>query len=156
MNTATSESSVGFEYVDLNEIDPTFRPIPGGEFYTFKILKAELRHFAYKEGNQKGVPAGTPDSFVKFNLAVTDHPEFAGRRIFPTLFSGPSALKKLRRVMDATGIAQEPGTPLDAWLATLSEQQPTLRLKAIERPDRRDPNTIDNDVDWWSAAPVIE
>jgi len=148
---STVAEAIGYEYVNLNEVDPTMKPVPK-DYYTLKILKAEMKNTTYKTGDK----AGQPLAFVKFSLAITDHPEFAGRRIFPKpLFDGNSSYKKLRRLMDATGIPQEAGQPLDAWLAALSEQQPTFKGPVIQVADRRDPSVMDNDVDFWGVAPAI-
>ncbi len=150
MSTAVADT-VGFEYVDLNEIDPTIKPLTK-DFYNLKILKAELKSTTYKTGDKTGQPL----QFVKFTLAIVDHPDFSGRRVFPKpLFEGQSTFKKLRKVMDATGVAQEPGTPLDAWLAVLSEAQPTFKAQVTQVLDRRDPNVLDNDVNWWEVAPAV-
>jgi len=156
---ATEE--VGFEYVDLNEVDPSFKPIPPS-IYTLRVLKAERKAFTYKTGDK----AGTEGSYVKFQLAITDDPSYSGRRLFPALFSNARAFRGLRKLMDATGIQQEPGTTLDVWLAALTEAQPTYKQKVkyaakynketkqeeVVLNDKGEP--ADNDVDWNEIQPA--
>ncbi len=153
--TTTTPERPGWEYSDLNEIDPTFKAVPA-DYYDLRVVKAAMVPFVYKPGNKAGVAEGTVDKYVKITLVITNHPEHAGRRIFPKpLFSGASSLKKLRRLADAAIFPQQPGQPLDTWLTELAQGQPVVRMKVIEVPDRQDPTATDNDVDWWSVQPIM-
>lgn len=153
-----------FDYVDLNDIDPNFSPIPE-EMYTLKILKAEKKDFNYKQGAK----AGQAGQMLKFHLAVADHPEHSGRRLFPSLFPSNFTFRALRRLADATGIQQEPGTGIEQWLADLSEVQPMFKAKVTfltKRVKNADGtwstevvlndagNPSDNDVDWSEIQPA--
>ena len=157
---STVDTITSFTHANLNEIDPSFDCIPE-DMYTLKILKVELKDFAYKEGNKKGIPVGTPGQYIKFNLAVTDHEKFAGRRVFPTLFPNAYSLKVLRRLADKTGVPQEPEEPLDGWLARMSEIQPEFKTKVEFAKDREGKvlmndygKPADNAVDWRTILPV--
>jgi hypothetical protein len=150
-----------FDYVDLNEVDPTFKAVDP-DFYTLKVIKAELVEKEYKEGNKKGVPAGTPMQYVKFRLAVQDSDKFRGRQIFPKpLFPNGYTMRALRLVMDATGIQQTAGQALKDWLGDLSLQQPEFRAFVNQVADSRgnlDANgnpVMDNDVDWRQVQPAV-
>jgi len=162
--TEVSNTPEGFSYVDLNEVDPSFKPLPT-DFYSLKILKAELKSFNYKKTTANHI-AGDPGEFVKFQLAVTDHPEYSGRRIFESLFFGRRELRGLRLLMDATGVVQSPGSPMEEWLKSLSEVQPVFRTKVECKPDiNKDgtPRSIDpktglpqdiNVVKWTEVIPA--
>ncbi len=135
-----SNSPEGFDYVDLNEVDPSFKPLPS-DFYTLKILKEELKGFNYKKTTDSHT-AGDPGEYVKFQLAVTTHPEYSGRRLFESLFFGRRELRGLRLLMDATGINQVPGSPITDWLKQLSEVQPEFRTKVECKPDVNRDGTV--------------
>lgn len=154
LNTTLEDSPVvGFEFVDLNEIDPTFKPIDDG-IYCLKVLKAELKAYTAKT-DTKNQKAGDQGQFVKFQLAVVNDDQYAGRRVFPKpLFPGNRAFRALRKIMDATGIVQEVGMPLADWLNLLSTTQPEFKAKVTQVPDRRNPDVIDNDIDWREVLPV--
>lgn len=118
--TATS-----FDYVDLNQIDPSVKPVDQG-VYTLKILKAEKK--TSKAGDKE---------FIKFDLAITNDQNFSGRRLWPTLFPSDFTFKTLRKLMDVTGVAQDPGTDLGDWLKTLSEVQPEFKTLIRTYEDRK-------------------
>jgi hypothetical protein len=166
-NTATVEvvnQPEGFSYVDLNEVDPSFKPLPT-DFYTLKVLRAELKSFAYKQ-TTKSHNAGDTGEYIKFQLAVTNHPEFAGRRLFESVFFGRRELRGMRLLMDATGVSQVPGTAIDEWLKSLTEIQPEFKVKVDCVPDLNrdgsvrsvDPKTGKpqdiNVVKWTEVIPV--
>jgi hypothetical protein len=162
LNTVATENEQGFEYIDLNEIDPSFKALPEA-FYTLRVLKAERKTFDYKNGPK----AGTSGDMLKFQFAVTDDPSYSGRRLFPAVFPGNKrALRGLRKLADATGIQQEPGTAIDTWLAALTEVQPTFKQKvkyaAKWNKDTQQEEVVlnekgepaDNDVDWAEIQPA--
>ena len=123
-----SEAYMGaeaFEFVNLNEIDPSQKGLPEG-VYTFQIVKAA---FVRKEAtNDKPAYA-----VVKLQFAVVDHPDLAGRRMFGDFYMNDFNLKNLRRIMDATGVAQEPGEALPAWVERLGQVQPTFKIPVQEK-----------------------
>ena len=123
----------GFEYTDLNEVDPSFKPIDA-DFYNLKILKAELKSFTYKQ-DSKNHAAGDPGSMLKLQLAVTQHPTYSGRRLFEGLFFGARELRALRKIQDQTGVAQDPGSPFTDWVAKLNERQPVFKAQVTKGPD---------------------
>lgn len=133
-NVAVAASPEGFEYTDLNEVDPNFKAIDQ-DFYNLKILKAELKEYTRKK-DTKYHKAGEIDKYVKFTLAVTAHPNYSGRRLFESLFFGGSATRTLRKIQDFTGVQQVPGSPLADWLVLLSETQPVFKTQVLKIEDR--------------------
>ena len=146
-----------FDYVNLNEIDPAQQLIPEG-VYTLKLLKIEL-----KEGVSK--KDGNPYQRVDVAFAVQDDDNFSGRRVWVSLFEGESTLKQLRKLMDATGVAQTPGSPLTEWFQELSTIQPTVKGEIKHRLDidkngnalttdfKGNPTTLAK-LNMWSIIPV--
>jgi hypothetical protein len=151
--TVANDEPITFQFIDLNEIDPTFKPIDEG-IYTLKVLKAELKTYTAKQ-DTKTQKTGDTGQFVKLQLAVVNDDNYAGRRIFPKpLFPGNRTFRALRKIMDATGVMQEVGMPIEDWLNLLSTVQPEFKTKVTQVPDRRNPDVIDNDVDWREVLPV--
>jgi len=122
-----------FAYVDLNEVDPNFKAIDA-DVYDVQILKAELKTFEYKTTTERHA-AGDPGQFVKFTLSITNHPTYSGRRLFESLFEGGPTMRFLRKIMDATGVPQQPGAPIDEWLNDLTEIKPIVRVPVEKVPD---------------------
>lgn len=122
-------AEVPFEYADLNTIDPSFKPMDT-DTYTVTVLDAAYKTF------DKTSTGGKKGSFIKFQLAVTDHPKFSGRRVFPTMFPSDFTLKVLRKIADESGVGQDPGTPLTDWLKKLVEYKATFRVGIVKREDR--------------------
>lgn len=145
-----------FEYIDLNDIDPTPELLPEG-VYTLMVVKANARSGV----SQK---TGNPYSCISFTFAVTDHEQYSGRRIFETVFLHPNGLKALRRLMDATGVAQQPGQPLSEWIRELAAERATFKahVRQIEERDgdvvRTDPETgrpaTRNAISWFRLMPA--
>jgi hypothetical protein len=151
-----AEEQLMFDYVDLNQIDPTFSPLPE-DMYKVRIVKAEKRELVYKTGAR----AGQTGQVINLQLAVVDHPSYSGRRLFEGFFPNNFSFRVLRRLADITGIQQEPGTVLDTWLTAMTEAQPTVKLRVGYKKDR-DGNVIidetsgkprDNAVDWREMQP---
>ena len=147
---------LGFDYVDLNEVDPNFTAMPE-DMYTLRILKAEKIDFQYKTGAK----IGQDGERISLQLAVVEHPELSGRRLFESLFPSNFVYRVLRRIADATGVQQEPGSPLTTWLGTLSELQPTFKVKVGFKTDRAGVVLMtpagkpqDNAVDWREVQPA--
>lgn len=146
-----------FDYTDLNEVDPNFQPIPAPEYYNLRIMKAERRTFTYKTGAKQGQDG----DLISLTVAVVDHPEYSGRRLFGSLFPSNFSLRALRRIADATGIQQEPKAPIDTWLAALAENQPVVKVQVTYRKDREGNvvlnsagNPAENDINWMEVQPV--
>ena len=122
-----------FDWVDLNEVDPTDRPVPR-DTYTLKVLSINKKKFTYKNPS-KTANVGDEGEFISLKMAVTDHPEYAGRKFTESLFMRRTTLQILRRIADATGIMQTPGTALDEWFAQVNEVQPEFKVPVIVVPD---------------------
>lgn len=122
-----------FDWVDLNEIDPSDKPVPR-DVYTFKVLSINKKEFVYKNPS-KTANVGDKGEFISLKMAITDHPDFAGRKFSESLFMRRTTLQILRRIADATGVMQEPGTALDEWFAQVNEVQPEFKAPVIVVPD---------------------
>ena len=154
------ETDMLFDWVDLNEIDPFDKPVPR-DVYTLKVLGINKKEFQYKK-DSKTAKAGDTGQLINLTLAITNHPEYAGRRFNETLFMRRQSLQILRRLMDATGVVQEPGTTLDDWMKTMSEVQPEVKVPVLIVPDTErdgtvkvDPatgKTLDKNVILWKEV----
>lgn len=126
-----------FEYVDLREVDPSPEKLPDN-VYEVQVVKAELQSGVSKS-------TGKPYQRVQFTLAVQNDPQFAGRRLFESLFPNDYGLKALRRIMDATGIEQKPGQPLTEWLNELRLSQASFKVHV----------RLEDDIDYATKEPRI-
>lgn len=149
-----------FDYVHLGDVDLSYKPIPAG-VYTLQVVKGESREFKYKKGEK----AGTSGKMLKFQFAVTDHPEYSGRRLFGTFFPNDFDLRSLRRLQDATGVIQEVGEPIVEWVSRIAMVKPTFQIPVLltnskdftSGQDRLDDNgnTIpDNTLNWKEISPA--
>lgn len=119
-----------FEYVQLSEVDPNFADVEPG-VYNMKILAAEKVNGVTKAGPNQGKAYER----ISLQYAISGHEKFSGRRMFDSLFPNEYTFKILRRLSDNTGIAQEPGEPIESWLKKLSTVQPTVKLFVDTVPD---------------------
>ena len=145
-----SEANFGFDYVVLNEVDPSFKAIPQA-YYTLQVLDAKRGGGAYANDikNKAGEVikhAGDPFEYVTFAFAITDDPTYSGRRVWDTLFFGEKELRYMRKLADNTGIEQKGS--FNEWLQALKETKPTLKTLVTEVASRRDPNTTENRISW--------
>ena len=151
-----TEAEFGFDYVNLNEVDPNFKPIPQ-DVYTLQVLDAKkgggaLTKDVIGKGGEITRHAGDPYEYVNFSFAVTDHSEYSGRRIWDTLFFGGKELRFMRKLADNTGV-QQTGS-FNEWLQALKEAKPTFKTLVLVKPDRRDATVDVNRVSWKDIVPA--
>jgi hypothetical protein len=147
------ETVNSFQYVHLDQVDPSFTMIDEG-FYNLKLITAETREY------DKTASGGKKGEFIKLGFAVQDHTKFTGRRVYPQpLFPSEFSFRVLRRIQDATGVQQNGDT--NSWLAKLQAIGPVMKLKVTVVPDANfagvpNPKTVKpdgspsdrNDIDW--------
>jgi hypothetical protein len=124
---------MGFEYVDLKNVDPNFTLLDGPEVYSFRITKAEMPTYIAKKdtATQK---AGDEVKYIKFTFTVVDHPKYTGRKHWEPLFGANDFnIRILKRIEEATGVVQ--GGSLASWLEELSTIQPVVKLQIDKVPD---------------------
>ena len=141
-----------FDYVFLGDVDPNFTPVPDGA-YNLRVVKSGLAEITYRRGKK----AGQVGQAIKMTFAVTDDPDYSGRRIFETLFPGDFALRSLRRLMDATGVQQQPDEALAEWLPRLAVEAATFRVPVSSKDgtDASGNPTKNNVIAWNSVSPAI-
>lgn len=122
---------VDFEFVNLSEIDPSFNAIYPEGVYDLKVIKMEQVERIAKQGPNKGVARKA----VNVQLAITNHESLNGRRLFETFYPSDFTLKIFRRLTDATGVHQSPGTPLTEWFGEMTQVQPEFKTKVQEVDD---------------------
>ena len=140
-----------FEYINLNEVDPTIKPIPDGN-YTLRIVKAEVKN---------GVGKTSQKPYRRFEVAaqVVNNATYGGRQIYDGLFVNNAASKEarfLRKIMDATGVTQEEGQPLEDWFTSLATAKPEFNAIVKTRTYVRgngDPGES-NCIDFNSVQPA--
>jgi hypothetical protein len=140
LSSVAENETLSFEYVNLNDVDPSFQPLDA-EVYDLRITKAELKPYKDRKTDEE-------KKRIAFTFVVTDHPKFSGRKLWESFFPNNFAFGTLRRIMDATGITQTGS--LEDWLTELSTVQPTIRVKVdIEEDVYRDgtpnPKTVKAD-----------
>lgn len=129
----------GFEYLDLNTVDPT-NSVPQA-VYTLKVGGAEM--LPHTNGANSKTP-GKETTKIVLKFTITDG-ELAGRRLSQTIWESSFGAVQLRKLADAVGVAQEPGEALASWLNRLVDIAPDF--KALVKKDDRG-----NDVDFRTAA----
>jgi hypothetical protein len=140
-----------FEYINLNEVDPTIKPVPDGN-YTLRIVKADV-----KEG--VGKTSGKPYRRFEVAAQIVNNASFGGRQIYDGLFVSNAASKEaryLRKVMDATGVVQEEGQPLEDWFTGLATTKPEFNAIVKTRSYIRGDGTTgeSNAIDFNSVQPA--
>jgi hypothetical protein len=145
-----------FEYFNLNDIDPTFHAIETG-IYGFRVNKMEYKTVVPKSGKNQGVEV----PLIQGNFTVINHDQFSGRRLRHTFWlTNTFDQKSLRRLMDATGILQEPGEPLSAYVERFSAAEPPAEFKTyvVKVTKEEDPLTgkpgEDNEMKWNNVQPI--
>jgi hypothetical protein len=142
MSETTNNDFAGFEYLDLNTIDPT-NSLPAG-FYNLKVLGAQM--LPHVNGPNSKEP-GKNTTKIQFKFTVLDGDK-AGRVITSTIFESIMAGVSLRKLMDATGVAQGAGEAFASWLDRVIDVAPDFRVM-IKQTDRG------NDVDYRTAQPNV-
>lgn len=129
-----ADNIAAFEYAQLSEVDPTFKPVDQ-DVYTLEIVSGAASEYEVKAGSkavEKGQAAvGDKARMYKFKFQIVDHDKFAGRTLFPAYFPSDFTLKAFRRVMDATGFPQAPGQSISDWMKGYETLSPRARFKTL-------------------------
>lgn len=145
-------NNTDFDFLNLNEIDPTVKPVPPG-LYTLKVNKAEFGTFVLKQDDKYGDgKTGDTKKYVKFRFQVVGDSDERGKTMFISNFGGKRGATELRLLMDGIGIPQE-GT-LEDWLTTLSQEKPEFNAQVGTKPKKNDPSQEENMIYWRSITPV--
>ena len=129
-----------FEHVNLNEIDPTFKPVPKG-MRTLEIAKFSPRTIVVKKETSKKF--GQTLALVDARFRIVNDPDFSGRSLSYTFWlDNQYDLKALRRLSDGIGTPQEAGEPLDVWVTRVGELAPPAQFKLFV-DEVEDPASVD-------------
>lgn len=120
MNEATVgvAEEFSFEYTNLQDIDPSAKPIEEG-VYELRVSRAELVAYTNDRGSGKR---------LSFAFTVDNHPKYLGRKLFDTMFPSEVTFKILRLIMDATGVVQERTETLETWCKKLVEEGANFKV----------------------------
>lgn len=153
-----AENITTFDYAYLGDVDLTFKPIPTNN-YLLQLLGAGLKAVMFK----RDTPEEYEGQIVKLQFAVMDDAEFAGRQLFETVFPGSGGLRNLRRLMDATGVAQEETETIASWLERLQDIKPSFNILVQQRQAKRNSvlqvdeagnPVMENTLVWKEATPA--
>jgi hypothetical protein len=149
---------MSFSRTNLNDVDPNFTTVNEGT-YSLRVVKADLTAFV----NSK---TGEDSERVNLGLTIFNHPEYSGRRIWETLWEGAFGLRAMRKIMDASGVAQSSDEELASWLertivekaefkAFVSNEEDLIKGTPNPRTVKPDGSaSLINRVDWKTIAPV--
>jgi len=147
-----------FSHVNINDINPDFEAIET-DFYPVQLVKVQEFTKVFEELIKSGPNAGNPNpragqeyKQLSLHFAIVDG-EFAGRRVFKTLFEGSTKdYKFVARVARAVSIPQEDtDSSLAEYLTRISEAEVPFKAKINKTPD--DPYN-DNAIDEFDIQPL--
>lgn len=107
-------SELNFDHINLNEVDPNASSVPDGP-YTFQVAGVYPKTYIGKSGDN----LGKEGSYVSVRFAIVGTDKYAGRSTFESFFPNKGTAIMFRKIMDATGVAQKPGQPVEDWLKEL-------------------------------------
>lgn len=151
METETVDMTEGyeFEHIQLQDIDPTFKPVDAG-MYTLQVNSIKGRQVEIKNGKNAGKTA----TVLKGSFTIVGDPNFSGRKLWHDFWStNRTSLVELRKVMDATGVEQQQGETLSEYGTRFGELNPPAEFKvyvAVE-PDYRDASVNVNVIKFRQA-----
>lgn len=150
MYILTEATSVGFENINLNDVDPGMGKPDNGVPLTFIVSEAKVKSY---DKTAEGGQAGT---FISFKFTITNSDRFSGKSYYASLFpdkpgkdgspSKNTTARQCRILMDATGVPQS-GT-FDQWLEELVSSRATF--DAPLQPNYKDP--AKQDVSLFKAT----
>lgn len=124
-----SQELDAFEYTPLADVDPSFSAVPQ-DVYTMEVVEGKKRTWTYKQ-DTKTAKAGDPGASYAIDFLIVDHDKFAGRRIFASYFGNDFTARGFRRLMDASGHAQQPGQSVTEWLESFKGLSPRIKIKTL-------------------------
>lgn len=145
-------SELTFEHVNLNQVDPNASSVPDGP-YTFQVAGVYPKTYIAKSGEN----AGQEGKYLSVRFAITGDERYTGRSCFETFFPNKGSAIMFRKIMDATGIAQADGQPIEDWLKDLQSQGATFNSSLITKDelDKRDGTTRKvQHVNLWEVMPA--
>lgn len=154
-------SEFGFNHINLNEIDPSRKPVEEG-FYTLNLRRVFSGTFEqqplFKNGNPNPnyVEGGdNTTGYVNLSFVISDHPEHSGRFVSTFLSEGENAGKQLRLLMDATQEPMNDSETLFQYLERVADLNPPAKFKCFvgqkNGTDREGNPETQNFAKLWQA-----
>lgn len=146
-------SDLNFDHVNLNTVDPNASSVPDGP-YTFQVAGIYPKEYAVKKD---GVPTNETGKYLSVRFAITNNDRYAGRSCFETFFPNKGSQIQFRKIMDATGVIQEDGQPIEDWLKALQTSGATFgsALLTKEEKDNRTGGMVKRQhVNLWNVEPA--
>ena|ERR1700722_17350939 len=145
-----------FEHFNLNEVDPTFKPIDP-KIYGLRVNKFEYKIVQPKSGKRVG--EDTP--LVNANFTVINDDTFSGRRLRHTFWMlNPYDQKAVRRLAENTGLMQEADEPFEEYCKRFASQNPPVEfrtyvgLKELPGKNEKGESQYDNEIKWNQVFPI--
>lgn len=142
-----STTEATFEHVNLATVDPG-RDAIKEQNYDLQVVDAGVKQYSNDKGSGE---------YIKIGVAITDDPNFRGRRVYNTLFPSDQTNKKLRILMDAVGIPQGNNEDLNTWLQNLQQQKARFNapVQMFEEKDKDTGGTKPVPrINLWKCSPA--
>lgn len=134
------------------DVDPSAKALDQG-VRALRLVKIDGALIEVKSGKN----AGKETFKIDASFTVINDDNYAGRRLWHSFWlSNPYNQKELRKLADSTGVVQEAGEPLAAWLAKLTEFQPEFKtFVGVEEYDKGDGSKGQkNVINFFQATPI--
>jgi hypothetical protein len=127
----TSEGQTGFEFehINLNQIDPGYKPIDENVYnYEVQSLKP-----TYVKINKPTSPyAGQEVLVLKGSFTVVDDDNFSGKKVWYDFWTtNKYNLIELRKLKDATGVEQLDNQSLVEWANSFATLNPSAKFQCF-------------------------
>ena len=143
-----------FEHINLNNVDDSFHAVDAG-VYTLEVNKLEPKYVKITKADSPY--AGQEVLVLKGSYTIVDDEKFSGRKLWQDFWTPyPIAQKFLKKQMQVTGVIQGPDESLVDYAKQFALLNPPARfvVPITQKPDRRDPETMVNEIAFFNAKPA--
>lgn len=127
--SVSENPGVEFDHINLNTIDPGFKPVDEN-VYNFEVNSIKPQYVKINKPDSPYV--GKEVLVLKGSFTIVDDPQYSGRKVWYDFWTtNRYNLLEMRKLQDATGVAQPEGQTLSEWASGFGTLNPPAKFQCF-------------------------
>lgn len=129
MATVDNQTEFAFEHINLNQIDPGFKPVPEN-VYNLEVNSIKPSYVKVTKPGSKY--EGQTVLVLKGSFTIVDDAEYSGRKLWSDFWATNNYnLIELKKLSEATGVIQGEGQTLPEFVEQFATMNPPAKFQCF-------------------------